>query len=157
MALNAAIEAARAGEHGRGFAVVADEVRSLASRTSESTREIEAMIDQIQSGTSNAVIAMNNSRDKANECMDIASSAGKSLREITDSINTISEMNFQVATATEQQSAVAAEIQRNLGSIKEVAEETSQGAENSSKASREIMETISQLKALIRQFLDKRT
>ncbi len=156
LALNAAIEAARAGEQGRGFAVVADEVRTLASRTQESTQEIEKMIEHLQGGAKQAVQVMDRSRASAGNCVDIAARAGEALRTLAQTINTISDMNFQIATASEEQSAVADDIQRSIVSISQVSEETSQGARQSAAATEEIVQSIIRLDGLVDQFMDKR-
>lgn len=124
LALNAAIEAARAGEQGRGFAVVADEVRTLASRTQESTEEINMMIEKLQSGAKNAVAAMETGREQARIGVEQALLAGQSLDAITQSVATINDMNTQIASAAEEQSKVAEEINRNVVNISQVADET---------------------------------
>lgn len=124
LALNAAIEAARAGEQGRGFAVVADEVRTLASRTQESTEEINTMIEKLQSGAKNAVTAMETGREQARTGVEQALLAGQSLDAITQSVATINDMNTQIASAAEEQSKVAEEINRNVVNISQVADET---------------------------------
>ncbi|WP_422394309.1 methyl-accepting chemotaxis protein [Pseudomonas poae] len=121
LALNAAIEAARAGEQGRGFAVVADEVRALAHRTQVSTQEIEQMIAAIQGDSDLAVKAMNTSRDLANESLGVAQEASTSLDQISHAIIQINERNLMIATASEEQSHVAREVDRNLVSIRELA------------------------------------
>ena len=124
LALNAAIEAARAGEQGRGFAVVADEVRTLASRTQESTEEINNMIDKLQTGAKNAVDVMEKGREQARTGVEQASLAGQSLEAITQSVATINDMNTQIAGAAEEQSTVAEEINRSVVNISQVADET---------------------------------
>ena len=124
LALNAAIEAARAGEQGRGFAVVADEVRTLASRTQESTEEINRMIEKLQSGAKNAVEVMEIGREQAQKGAEQASLAGESLNAITQSVATINDMNTQIAGAAKEQSSVADEINRNVVNISQVADET---------------------------------
>ena len=138
LALNAAIEAARAGEQGRGFAVVADEVRTLASRTQQSTQEIQEMIERLQAGARQAVSVMEASRHKADENVEQSNRAGESLESITGAVATISEMNVQIASAAEEQSAVAEEINRNIVSISRVASETAEGAQQTTRVREEL-------------------
>ncbi|WP_274012820.1 methyl-accepting chemotaxis protein [Vibrio parahaemolyticus] len=117
LALNAAIEAARAGEQGRGFAVVADEVRSLASRTQQSTGEIQAMIEKLQSGAGQAVEVMRGSQNSSEETIQSAGRASESLAEILNAISRMNDMNTHIATAASQQSTVSDEVNTNVQGI----------------------------------------
>ena len=152
LALNAAIEAARAGEAGRGFAVVADEVRALAHRTQQSTREIEQMIGGIQQGTDQAVSSMQQSNGRARATLDIAKSAGTALEEIASAFTLINERNLVIASASEQQAAVAREVDRNLMNIRDLAMQTSAGANQTSAASHELSRLAVDLNSMVARF-----
>ena len=152
LALNAAIEAARAGEQGRGFAVVADEVRTLASRTQQSTQEIDEMISRLQSGANDAVKAMDVGRTQAKAGVEQAAVAGQSLDAITAAVDRITEMNMQIASAVEEQSAVAEEINRNLHNISEVSTRNFHGAEENAQAANELAALSNDLQGRIARF-----
>jgi len=152
LALNAAIEAARAGDQGRGFAVVADEVRTLASRTQESTQEIDQMIERLQGGSRDAVKVMNASREQAQDLVDQAAQAGESLQTITQAVDNITEMNLQIASATEEQSNVALGIDASIATIRDISVETAQGAEQASTSSEKVAGLADKVQHLVNRF-----
>ncbi len=136
LALNAAIEAARAGEQGRGFAVVADEVRNLAQKTQQATGEIQQMIQQLQNGTRDVVQVMEQSQSRTQRSVEQADAAAEALQAITQAVSLINDMNNQIASAAEEQSAVAEDINRNVTNIGQVAQDVAGGAEEASPGER---------------------
>ncbi len=152
LALNAAIEAARAGESGRGFAVVADEVRSLASRTQKSTQEIRLMIEQLQSGVRQAESRMQTSRDSASKTAQEAGAANDMLARIRQAIVHINDMNTQIATAAEEQSATTEEINRNTTNIRDISHEVAAGAEEQVRQCGLMGEQVQQQSQLLGRF-----
>nr|WP_106804515.1 methyl-accepting chemotaxis protein [Pseudomonas sp. S5D5] len=152
LALNAAIEAARAGEAGRGFAVVADEVRNLARRTQESVEETRLVIEQLQSGTTDVVGAMGNSYRQAQGSVEQVGEAVTALRQIGEAVTVISDMNLQIASAAEEQSAVAEEINSNVATIRDVTESLSEQANESARVSQALNSLANQQQGLMDQF-----
>ncbi|GAA0683086.1 methyl-accepting chemotaxis protein [Marinobacterium maritimum] len=152
LALNAAIEAARAGEQGRGFAVVADEVRTLAQRTQASTSEIESMITQLQSGVGAAVRAMEVSHDKVGHAVANSSEVGRTLEHIAEAVSRIVEFNAQIASAGEEQTMVASEIERNISSISQAGSQTAEGAKSTVDACQQMARQTERLKAVVSNF-----
>lgn len=152
LALNAAIEAARAGDAGRGFAVVADEVRALAHRTQNSTKEIEQLISQIRQGTAKAVQSIEASTGQADNTVEMANKAGLAFEQICNSISHINERNMLIATASEQQAHVSRDVDRSLVAIKDLAVQTSAGANQTNAASQELAGMASRLMDMVRRF-----
>ncbi|MBP5949966.1 methyl-accepting chemotaxis protein [Pseudomonas sp. P42] len=152
LALNAAIEAARAGESGRGFAVVADEVRNLAKRTQDSVEEIRIVIEKIQTGTRGVVATMHSSQTQAHNNAGQIRQAVDALGKISDAVTVISDMNLQIASAAEQQSAVAEEVNRNVSAIRTVTETLTGQATESAAISSQLNALASQQMKLMDQF-----
>ncbi|MGL5604197.1 MAG: methyl-accepting chemotaxis protein, partial [Plesiomonas sp.] len=152
LALNAAIEAARAGEQGRGFAVVADEVRTLAQRTQDSTAEINKIIEVLQSRAAEAGQAMQLSRQQMQTSVEQARNAGATIEQINDAVIRISDMNTQIASATEQQNSVTDELNRSIVNIHNASDEVAQGANQTAQACGELNQLANNLQQTIARF-----
>ena len=152
LALNAAIEAARAGEHGRGFSVVADEVRTLASRTQNSTQEIQQMIEALLTGTSQAVATMQRGKERVDNSVQRAEAAGAALQAIVTAVHQINDMNTHIATAVEEQSTVTNEVSRNITVIGSVANELAAASSGASQTSSQLLAEAAQLNKLVSRF-----
>ncbi|MDR3628237.1 MAG: methyl-accepting chemotaxis protein [Ignavibacteriaceae bacterium] len=152
LALNAAIEAARAGEQGRGFAVVADEVRKLAERTTKATKEIAAMIREIQKETIGAVTSMEEGTVEVDKGKKLADRAGKSLNQIIDGAEQVADIINQVAAASEEQSSASEQISKNIEGISSVTQQSAAGIQQIARAAEDLNRLTNNLEAIVGKF-----
>ena len=152
LALNAAIEAARAGEQGRGFAVVADEVRTLASRTQDSTQEIQQVLEELQKGSGSAVEAMNRGIEQAGLSVEQSAQAGKSLMDITGKVESIHAVNEQIAAATEEQTKTSDVIHNSVNDIQQISLAVAKSSSEIDNVSEDVRQVTQRLSDVISQF-----
>jgi methyl-accepting chemotaxis protein len=152
LALNAAIEAARAGEQGRGFAVVAEEVRALAMRSQQSTDEIGKLILQLRTESDFAIDSMAKGRELSTACVAMAEQTGEALRQVTNEVSSLSDINIQISTAVEQQSVVAEQVNDNILTISNMSSESENHGRESAVLSETLLNRLGDQKRLIAQF-----